>query len=114
MIKLLISALFIFSIGFAHALTRSDVERMLAAKNVSLRALEGQGAVMLLGEVTGHGRSVPLEKVEAILTEKDVILSHEIESVSPNGARNLSQSDSIRAQGQYILREDVKATILRK
>lgn len=111
--KIFMSLVLFMFMSSAFALTRSDVERMLSSKNVSLQGLEASGSVMLLGEVTGHGRSIPLEKVQAILTDKDAILRHEIESVSPSGVKILGSSDSIRAGGQYILIEDVRATILK-
>jgi len=94
------------------AISRQEVETLLRSKNISLRGLEAQGSVLLMGEVTGHGKVIPMDKVEAILTDREVILRHEIESISPHGQRSLSTTDSIRGNGRYILTEDVQATIL--
>lgn len=105
--------LIIFMAANSFAITRSDVERLLSHRNVSLKALEASGAQMLMGEVTGHGRAIPVEKIEAILTDNKAILRKDIEGLIPTGARSLNSVETIRSQGQYILTEDVRATILR-
>ena len=96
----------------AWSLTRSEMEEMLRTKNLSLSSFESRGLQVIMGEVTGHGRQIPMDKLEAIFTDKDVILRREIEATTPAQARSLSGIDTLRARGQYFLKGDVKATII--
>jgi hypothetical protein len=65
------------------------------------------------GETTGHFMT-PYDSIVAIKTASQTILRKDIEAVtfSP-GARVLGHLESFRAYGQYHLREDVKAVILK-
>ncbi|HXH31286.1 MAG TPA: hypothetical protein VNJ01_10780 [Bacteriovoracaceae bacterium] len=96
----------------SFALTRTEIDQLLAKKKTSLPKLETQGAKLLPGEVTGHGKSVSFSKVAVLLTDREAILKSEIESVEFDGVHNLENIQTIRFNGQYISREDVKATII--
>jgi hypothetical protein len=96
------------------ALEQMDIDRLLRQKNTSLSALEARGGKLLVGEVTGHGRGVPFSQVEAIITHREAILKQEIDAVSFQGRETLDNIQAIRFNGTYILKEDVKATIIRR
>jgi hypothetical protein len=103
----------IFPLVSQAALTRQQIETLLNQKNMTLMQLEQRGAQVLLGEVTGHGRAVPFNKVQVLFTESEAILKHEIDSVEfKGGAEQLGNISTVRFQGQYVLKQDVKAAIV--
>ncbi len=110
--KSLLALLIVLLSTHAFALTRSEVDGLLRAKNTSLAALEQQGARLMPGENTGHGRAVAFSKVRVIFTEKSAIFKNEIEAVSFQGAETVGNIESLRVNGGYILKEDVKATLI--
>jgi hypothetical protein len=102
---------FIISLS-AQALTRPQLEALLKEKGVSLMELEIQGMKVLMGEVSGHINAVPFSKVQMLVTESEAIMKSEIDSVDFNGAQNLGGILSVRFNGQYVMKKDVKATII--
>ena len=96
----------------SYGMTRPEAERLLKEKNLSLTTLEAQGWKLLPGEVTGHGRAIAFSKVQAILTEDQAIMRSEFDAVSFSGAEVLSSLESLRFSGQYIMRQDVKASLI--
>lgn len=106
-------ALFILSFSLSSfALTKAEVSALLKEKGVDLLQMEMKGMKTLMGEVTGHINQIPFSKVQVLVTEHEAILKSEIEAVDFNGTQNLGGVVSVRAHGQYILKEDVKATIV--
>lgn len=103
--------LFILSVG-AQALTRNQLEVLLKDKGVNLVEIEMKGMKILMGEVTGHINAIPFAKVYILVTENEAILKSEIDSVDFNGSQNLGAVVSLRFSGQYVLKKDVKATIV--
>lgn len=96
----------------AFAISRGEAEALLKEKNISLQALEQKGAKVLLGEVTGHISAMPFSQVAILLTEDEAILKKEIDSVDFSGAQQIGNIRSVRFQGQYVLKQDVKGVIL--
>ena len=95
----------------AYALDRLSASQLLEQKNVSLSTLENSGSKLLLGEITGAGRSVPTNKVEVIFIRSEAILKNEIESIDGN---TLSTIQSFRAKGVYFLNSDIQGVVLKK
>ena len=111
--SLLLSTLFLFSLS-ALAQSRGDVERMLGQRGMSLSQLEAQGNALIFGENTGHGRKIQFSQVQVLITRDQAVLKREIEGVSFNGQPTLDQVESIRFNGQYILKSDVAGAIIKQ
>ena len=110
---LVILALILSSGAFAQS--RSDVERLLQERGMSLSSLEAQGNSLIFGENTGHGRKIQFSEVQVIITKDQVVLKHEIESASfNNGQQTLEKLESLRFGGQYILKSDVAGAIIKQ
>jgi hypothetical protein len=101
---------FFFSAFAAHALTRPELDALLREKGLSVSALELKGLTVVMGEVTGHLTAVPFSRVAILVTANEAILRSEIEAV--DGGPALGGVVSVRFQGQYVLRRDVRATVL--
>ena len=78
---LLISLSMLFSLQALASLSRTQAARLLQERNIQLSARENAGARLLLGEVTGAGLVIPVEKVELVIAQNRVILKKEIESM---------------------------------
>lgn len=94
------------------AITRASLQSLLQQKGTSIEALERQGYKSVLGEVTGHAKSIPLSKVVVIITEDEAILSSEIESTQASGAQVVGNLQTVRFNGQYINGSDVVGVIV--
>jgi hypothetical protein len=106
-------ALFVLLFAFSsQALTRSQLEALLKEKGINLMEVEMQGMRVLMGEVSGHINAVPFAKVQILVTEQEAILKREIDSVDFSGAQNMGAVSSVRYNGQYVMKKDIKATIV--
>lgn len=107
--------LFLFAILISFpsfGLTRQEMEVLLRVKNTSLNKLESGGNRLLMGEVTGHNSALPFSKVQILITEDEAILKQEISAVDFKGVPQLGNVIAVHAQGQYVLKQDVKAVII--
>jgi len=59
---------------------RANVLRVLHASNISVQDLEQNGKKLLLGEFTGAGL-VPIGKVDAFITQNDVVFKNEVREI---------------------------------
>lgn len=107
--KILFVLLVLLTSLSSHALTRGEIEVLLKEKGVQLVEMEIRGMRLLMGEVSGH---IPFSKVQVLVTEHEAILKTEIDSVDFNGAEILGGVVSVRYNGQYVMKKDVKATIV--
>lgn len=110
--KTLFALLVLLTSLASHALTRPQLEALLKEKGVNLVEMEMRGMRLLMGEVTGHINAVPFSKVQVLITENEAILKKEIDSVDFSGSQILGSVVSVRFNGQYVLKKDVKATII--
>lgn len=92
----LILTLPVFAIDFV------SVQQLLKQKGTSLEAQSQKGNKAILGEVTGHAKSIPVSKVVVILTNDEAILKQEIEGTEVSGAPVVGNLQSVRFNGQYI------------
>ena len=95
----------------ALAFDRMAASLLLEEKKVSLVNLERSGSQLLLGEITGAGRSNPLNQIQVIFIQNEAILKSEIESMDGN---TLSNMQSFRAKGTYFLNSDIKGVVLKR
>lgn len=86
----------------AQALDRQSISELLEKKGVALVELERRGFQVLMGEVTGSTKGIPLAKVQAILTHDEAILRREIEGTEVRGSAVLGNLQSVRFGGQYV------------
>ena len=106
-------ALFVLLFAMSsHALTRSQLEALLKEKGINLMEVEMQGMRVLMGEVSGHINAIPFSKVQILVTDHEAILKNEIDSVDFSGAQNMGGVSSVRFNGQYVTKKDIKATIV--
>ena len=107
--------LFLFAILFALpslAITESGIQQLLRMKGTSLEAEASRGNKALLGEVTGHAKSLPITKIKVIITEQEAILKSEIEDIQVSGAPIIGNIQTVRFRGQYITAQDIKGVIV--
>lgn len=109
--KTLIALLILLTSFASHALTRPQLEALLKEKGINLMEVEMQGMRVLMGEVSGHINAIPFSKVQILVTENEAILKNEIDSVDFSGAQTMGSVSSVRFNGQYIMKKDIKATI---
>ena len=102
--SLLLVLLFSFS---ASALTRTKVEDLLRQRGLTIQELGEQNMEVFMGENTGH---LPFNKVRILLTENEAILESEIDSVEMSGS-TLGSVKSVRYNGRYLLKRDIKAAV---
>jgi hypothetical protein len=98
---------------FAQNLSRTQIEQLLLKKNIKLSAVESLGSKLLIGEVTGAGRGVPMSKIQAFITHDRAILSSEIDSIDAGVPSVLSNLSSLRFEGNYILSTDLEAVLIK-
>lgn len=84
------------------AITQASLQQLLQQKGTSLEAQARKGNKAILGEVTGHAKSIPLAKVVIIVTEDEAILKQEIEGTEVSGAQVIGNLQSVRFNGQYV------------
>lgn len=92
----------------AQEFRRLHAERLLSGRRLSLEQFEQRGSELLLGEVTGAGRTLNIERVEVLFLADQAILKSEIESLPQ------TDLDSFRAHGIYYTVEDIRAVLLKK
>jgi len=81
---------------------------------MSLQILEQQGSQLLLGEVTGAGRALNAEQIDAIFMQDQVVLKQEIEAITfKKKGKKLADIDSFRANGLYFTIEDIQAVLIK-
>ncbi len=95
----------------AHALTLAELEVLLQAKGLSVGQLQARDMQIFMGENTGHLEGLPFNRVQILATDNEAILRHEIDSVDLSGGQTLGNMKSLRHNGQYILKSDVRAVI---
>lgn len=98
----------------AFSMDRVQAQQLLSQRNLNLQNLERNGSQLMLGEVTGGGRLLPAERVQAILLDGQAVLKSEIVSMdfSPVTGR-IGDLDSFRVGGIYHTRQDIRGVVIR-
>ncbi len=111
---LLIALMIVTAKAFSQTLSRAEAERLLQQRNVNLQQIESQGGRLILGEVTGGGRVLPADRVQAVIVDGRAVLKREIVSMDfrPASGSQIGQLDSFRVGGVYYTREDVRAVVV--
>lgn len=110
--KILLVLLALMTSFVSQALDRTQLEILLKEKGVDLLEVEMRGMKVLMGEVSGHIKAIPFSKVQMLVTEREAILKDEIDSVDFSGNQTMGSIVSVRFNGQYVMKKDVKATIV--
>lgn len=111
--KFLICLMILANSLLSFSLTREEAIILLAQKNVSLQQLEDQGSQLLLGEVTGGGKSIPMGQVRAILTNESAILQNEIHDIEFSGSPVLSAVELFKTAGEIVLKQEIVGVIVK-
>lgn len=106
LILTLVLTLPVFAIDFV------SVQQLLKQKGTSLEAQSQKGNKAILGEVTGHAKSIPVSKVVVIITNHEAILKQEIEGTEVSGAPVVGNLQSVRFNGQYITAQEIVGVIV--
>jgi hypothetical protein len=98
----------------ALALDRTQADRLLQERQLTLRGLEQSGGKLILGEVTGAGLVLPADRLQVVLLQDRAVLKREIESMafSPVTGK-LGDLDSFRVGGTYFTREDIRGVVVK-
>ena len=91
----------------AQAITNSRVDSLLRVRGLSVEEIRAQGMDVFMGENTGH---IPMAKLKILITDQEAIMKNEIESVDMSGS-TLDSIKSVRFNGRYILKSDIKAAV---
>jgi hypothetical protein len=92
------------------------VESVLKRNNLSMAGLRRDGFKVLLGEVTGAGKAVPLDALKFIVTKKDLMPMSEVTHInfkSPSAAKNLSDIKALEFNLKRVSAGNIKAVIFR-
>ena len=113
--KSLILIVLMIASANAMSMDRGTADQLLLAQGLNLARFEQAGSVLLLGEVTGGGRAVPMDSVQAILLEDRAIIRNQIGAMDfkPASGR-LADLDSFRAGGVFFTKEDIRGVVVRK
>lgn len=84
---------------------------LLKEKNIDLDQLTRNGNNIILGEVSGGGKSLPFASVNILMTEQEAILEKEIISAHFKGKKVLGKLDSIDIQGKTIFSDEIKGVV---
>ena len=77
--KIIFALLFILSsLSFAGDMTGVGARALLNGHNIDLDQLTRSGHQLLLGDLTGVGKTIELEKIKIYLTKKDVVVNNQI------------------------------------
>lgn len=72
---------------------------------------------IILGEFTGAGHEVEIDKVEVFVTEQEAILKKEIDKINFRGeftgASLVSEIDSLEIKGDVIYAEEIAALVVK-
>jgi hypothetical protein len=110
--KTIIALSLMFINTTAFCLSKTDVEKLLQEKNKSLKNFESQA--IILGEVTGAGKKLPLSRVSVIITENEAILNNEITEASfKNDISQIGNLDQLRTRSAIVELQDIKGIIHR-
>ncbi len=92
------------------------VENVLRRNNLSINGLKREGFKVLLGEVTGAGRAVPVDAVEYIVTKKEVMPMSDVTHINfknPSAAKHLSDIKAFDFDQKRVLLNKVKGVVFR-
>ncbi len=83
------------------------IEQILVNRGLSSDIVRGHGMEIYMGENSGH---IPFAKLKMVITDQELIMKNEIESVDMSGD-TISSIKSVRFGGKYILNSDIKAVV---
>jgi len=91
--------------------------KMLAQHGYSTAFLNDNGLKVILGEVTGAGRTLPTEDIEAFLTKTQVLLAQDIVRLdfkNPSLGKTLKDISSVEFVKNTIKKKDIHGVVFKK
>ena len=106
-LKLICITLFYTSTLMAGEFTGAGavVESVLQKNNLSIAKLQNEGFKVLLGEVTGAGKSVPLDALEYVVTKKELMRMNDVTHINfknPSAAKALGDIRGLEFNGKRV------------
>ena len=108
---------FSFATLYAGEVTGAGfVKNIMMKKEMNLQQMLNNGHNLLLGEVTGAGLTIPLEKIKVLVTAKEAFKMSHIQRIEfkRNGGLKLINVDFFEIQDQVIELSSLKAIIIKK
>jgi hypothetical protein len=92
------------------------VKNIMKKKEMNLQHMLNNGHDLLLGEVTGAGLTVPLDKIKILVTAKEAFKMSNIQRIEfkKAGGIKLINVDFFEIQGKIIETKSLKALVVKK
>lgn len=91
-----------------------QVAQILKSNNMSVESLRQQGLKIIQGEVTGAGRQIPLDRINMVITDSQLLRMRQarrIEYKHPSDARSLGDVQHIEFGRLKVRPNQLKAVI---
>lgn len=92
MLTFLFILAWMMEVSYSGEVTGAGAEKLLAQSNYSISSLESTGHKLLLGELTGAGKRMNLDRIKLIITKQrvfDLAKADHIEFKNPSAAKSL-------------------------
>lgn len=107
--------LFFSALSFSGEVTGAgQALRVLSQNQMSVESLKNQGLKVLLGEVTGAGKTLNLDRIQMLVSDKKVFPMNEvshIEYVHPSQAKALRDVKHLEFNNQTLKVQQIKGVI---
>ena len=92
------------------------VKSIMKKKEMNLQQMLNNGHALLLGEVTGAGRSIALDQVKVVITSKEAFKMSNVQRIEFKkvGGLNLQNVDFFEINDQIIESKKIRALIIKK
>lgn len=92
------------------------VRRVLAQENLTRKKLSNAGLRVLIGELTGAGRKVPVSRLKGIIIDEELIHDQQISRVILNNPRRpmLSNVKGVKVGRDFIAAQDIVGAIVQR
>jgi len=108
---------FSFATLYAGEVTGAGfVKNIMMKKEMNLQQMLNNGHALLLGEVTGAGRSIALDQVKVVITSKEAFKMSNVQRIEFKkvGGLNLQNVDFFEINDQIIESKKIRALIIKK
>ena len=92
------------------------VKSIMQKKEMSLQQMLNNGHALLLGEVTGAGKPISLDKVKVVITSSEAFKMSNVQRIEfkKSGGLKLQNVDFFEINGQVIDSQEIKALVVKK
>lgn len=92
------------------------VKNIMKKRQMNLEQMLNNGHDLVLGEVTGAGRKVPLEKIKVLVTKEDAFKMSNIQRIEfkKAGGLKLENVDFFEINNKVVEVKELKALVIKK